>query len=294
MRTHYDNLHVPRNADADTIRKAYRRLSKQYHPDYNPDPNAHRIMQIINRAYEVLSDPTMRARHDLWIREQEALEMESEYQIVVTSRKNVVVSQPENKKEDSHKKRNLYMLIIGVCVILTALLALQVTYMVGHRQVVEQQPTVIVVQPENGTTATVSQAASNVTVASTTPATTAYIRPTTAPNGTPFPQDSSYISGYTQVRSQTGKMRIIVENIRNSSDVFAELYTTDQPQVLRTFFLNERSQFVLDGLDAGTYAIRYRQLDDGEEMHTENISLNDYARDATVYLQRGHAPSVSY
>ena len=73
MRTHYDNLQIPRDADEQTIRQAYRRLSKQYHPDLNPSEDASRIMQLINRAYTVLSDPEQRAEHDRWIRQQETL-----------------------------------------------------------------------------------------------------------------------------------------------------------------------------------------------------------------------------
>ena len=55
--THYDNLKVARDAPSEVIRAAYRALTQRYHPDRNPDPEAARIMQIINRAYEVLSDP---------------------------------------------------------------------------------------------------------------------------------------------------------------------------------------------------------------------------------------------
>ena len=73
MRTHYDNLQIPRDADEQTIRQAYRRLSKQYHPDLNPSEDASRIMQLINRAYAVLSDPEQRAEHDRWIQLQETL-----------------------------------------------------------------------------------------------------------------------------------------------------------------------------------------------------------------------------
>ncbi|WP_238373784.1 J domain-containing protein [Kingella kingae] len=70
IRTHYDNLHLAPDASEAEIRQAYRRLSKQYHPDLNTDPDAHRIMQLINQAYEVLSDPKKRAEHDLWIAQQ--------------------------------------------------------------------------------------------------------------------------------------------------------------------------------------------------------------------------------
>jgi len=68
IHTHYDNLKVARNAPPEIIRAAYKTLSQKYHPDRNPDnPDAIRIIQIINTAYEVLSDPTKRREHDAWI-----------------------------------------------------------------------------------------------------------------------------------------------------------------------------------------------------------------------------------
>lgn len=68
MRTHYDNLKVSMDAPIEIIQAAYRTLAKKYHPDKNPNnPDAERIMQIINTAYEVLSDPVKRREHDSWI-----------------------------------------------------------------------------------------------------------------------------------------------------------------------------------------------------------------------------------
>jgi curved DNA-binding protein CbpA len=73
VHTHYDNLKVARNAPAEVIRAAYRTLSKKYHPDLNPNnKEAIRIIQLINAAYEVLSDPVKRAEHDKWIARAEA------------------------------------------------------------------------------------------------------------------------------------------------------------------------------------------------------------------------------
>jgi molecular chaperone DnaJ len=60
----YELLGVDRNADADTIKKAYRRLARQYHPDVNPDPDAQERFKEISLAYEVLSDPNKRASYD--------------------------------------------------------------------------------------------------------------------------------------------------------------------------------------------------------------------------------------
>ena len=73
VRTHYDNLKVARNAPPEVIRGAYKSLSQKYHPDQNPgDPDAARIMALINEAYRVLSDPVKREEHDQWIRRAES------------------------------------------------------------------------------------------------------------------------------------------------------------------------------------------------------------------------------
>src|ERR1700742_1438449 len=60
----YGVLGVSRDADADTIKKAYRRLARQLHPDVNPDPETQERFKEVTRAYEVLSDPQKRAAYD--------------------------------------------------------------------------------------------------------------------------------------------------------------------------------------------------------------------------------------
>jgi molecular chaperone DnaJ len=60
----YALLDVPRDADPDTIKKAYRRLARQLHPDVNPDPATQERFKEISRAYEILSDPQKRAVYD--------------------------------------------------------------------------------------------------------------------------------------------------------------------------------------------------------------------------------------
>src|SRR3954453_10542828 len=60
----YGLLGVSGDADAETIKKAYRRLARQLHPDVNPDPGAQAQFQEVGRAYEVLSDPQKRAAYD--------------------------------------------------------------------------------------------------------------------------------------------------------------------------------------------------------------------------------------
>jgi molecular chaperone DnaJ len=62
---YYGILGVPRDATADDIKRAYRKLARQYHPDVNPDPSAQERFKEINAAYEVLSDDQKRQIVDL-------------------------------------------------------------------------------------------------------------------------------------------------------------------------------------------------------------------------------------
>ncbi|MBF2049973.1 MAG: molecular chaperone DnaJ [Leptolyngbya sp. IPPAS B-1204] len=61
---YYEILGVSRNADKEEIKRAYRRLARKYHPDVNKEAGAEERFKEINRAYEVLSDPEMKARYD--------------------------------------------------------------------------------------------------------------------------------------------------------------------------------------------------------------------------------------
>lgn len=62
---YYKILGVSRDASADDIRKAYRKLAMQYHPDRNPgDKQAEERFKEINEAYQVLNDPQKRAHYD--------------------------------------------------------------------------------------------------------------------------------------------------------------------------------------------------------------------------------------
>ncbi|MBI2853692.1 MAG: molecular chaperone DnaJ [Chloroflexi bacterium] len=63
-RDYYEVLGVDRNADESSIKKAYRNLAMQYHPDRNHDPAAVEKMKELNEAYAVLSDPQKKARYD--------------------------------------------------------------------------------------------------------------------------------------------------------------------------------------------------------------------------------------
>jgi molecular chaperone DnaJ len=62
---HYGVLGVDKSASPDDIKKAYRKLARELHPDVNPSEEAAERFKLVTHAYDVLSDADERERYDL-------------------------------------------------------------------------------------------------------------------------------------------------------------------------------------------------------------------------------------
>ncbi|GAB3606177.1 molecular chaperone DnaJ [Conyzicola nivalis] len=64
MADHYEVLGVDKSASPEEIKKAYRKLAREFHPDVNPEPSASDRFKSVTHAYDVLSDPRQRQEYD--------------------------------------------------------------------------------------------------------------------------------------------------------------------------------------------------------------------------------------
>lgn len=268
MRTHYENLKVAQNAPEEVVRAAYRAMSLLYHPDRNGgSADAHKIMQIINDAYAVLSDPLERALYDQKLaRSRTATAQDWHDQTTHAVRRPAV------------PKRSWWH-TLGSIVFWDLRLTLFAIIMAGagiNALFETKRPRVPYLPSPPTSSLGSSDRYSSPTYRPAMPAKPAYVRPATAPNGYPWPKHASYLTGTQQLHTG-GLSSVTIDNTRNSSDVFLKLVslsaTNGYPVSL--CFIPAFSQFTFRGVVHGRYDVRYKDLSTGGLSKTEEFLLQE-------------------
>jgi hypothetical protein len=99
-----------------------------------------------------------------------------------------------------------------------------------------------------------------------------YVRPKTADNGQPFPATSGYIKKYPK-KATNGYSSITIKNNENDFDVFVKVFSTTTGKAIRTFFIRAHESFTAKEITPGKYDVRYRNLDSGDLIKTDEFEL---------------------
>jgi len=107
-----------------------------------------------------------------------------------------------------------------------------------------------------------------------------WVRPATTPDGQPWPAFAAYVSGFPIVNSG-GLSSVKVDNRQNNSDVFVKLVSLDGEfaRPVRAFFIPAYGQFAVENVTAGTYDVRYENLDTGLLTRSEQFMLQEIKSD---------------
>ncbi len=258
IETHYDNLRVLRDAPVDVIKKSYRKLSQKYHPDRNAAPDALRIMKLINLAWDVLSDPQRRARHDRWIANEE-MKLKLRAPVRPAARTSAprtpVAGAATARGRASARKRTRAHLAL-------ALLAFLVGGAVIYAMQSAEQPEIALAAP-----ASASETAKPV------------VEPESASPRLPH----GYLRNDAQDFS-SGMASLDIDNTKGTEDIEVHLYR-DSRQV-RTLGVHHGRQFVIDELPFGIYVVKYKTMVDGKARIYE--SANAFVLKPTKEEARQH------
>lgn len=103
-----------------------------------------------------------------------------------------------------------------------------------------------------------------------------YVKPVAAPNGEPWPVVAGYVKGYKKLHTD-GLSSVTVNNSQNDSDVFVKVVSLDGKTAypIRQFYIPSHGSFTVNKVRAGSYDMRYRDLDSGGLSRSEPFTLEE-------------------
>lgn len=201
-------------------------------------------MRIINASYEVLSDPSRRYQHDIWIASTES-------DTIKSTPVSACEPRPAKPSEPRHKhapvvsrspsavaeRRSLLKVAIGFFLACSLCSLCVVLFSSSSSSRGGSSP---------------ARALSPARSPESAPSHPRYSRPSLASNGQPWPLTSGYLDRLGRV-STNGLSSITVDNAQNSSDMLVKLFDrNERPVAVRVFFLRAHEQFKLENIQAGS------------------------------------------
>lgn len=313
VHSHYENLKVARDAPADEIRAAYRRLTRRYHPDRNPgNAEAERIMSMVNVAYDTLSNPALHREHDRWIEQAEVPDKPlngDRPELLRPQRRQAPLFRPppappaapppmrramrnkpasdeagERIRDQAARTREKtaardqpagHFATRSAVRFAEHLARFWFGYALASFTLVCGIVVAVPIFLQHGPTPLPAQVVA-AAVATTGKVTAGYARSPTAPNGRSWPGHSGYLDGYVQ-SSKGGLSEVTIDNSFSDADLFAKLVSLDGSRVFpaRVFFVAAHSRFTLTGIATGSYDLRYRNLVTGRLMRSAAFILEE-------------------
>ncbi len=262
IHSHYDNLKVSRDAPQSVIKAAYRTLSQQYHPDISKDPDAARIMGIINGSYTVLSNPIKRKEHDTWLDFHE--KDHSTYSTPQQEPTQEAQTSSINGQQSLFQKLNSTFRTVPISIWLT----LGFLGFIGGNYFVEQFNSSSTYTPSTSTYS--APLPHDVTTQKTIFQEEKYEKPLVAPNGEQWPHSAGYLKNYA-LGNTGGLSTISIDNTQQQHDLYVKLIAQDSNTAVRHVYIPKKSKFIIKDIAIGNYELRYKDLNTGRVHKAETI-----------------------
>lgn len=297
-RTYYDELNVARDASAEEIKLAFRKLAQQLHPDRNPAANASDLMALLNAAHDVLADPAKRAEYDATLirQAQQARGAAAQRRQAQAGRAPVASAaaarpkpaRPAAQAKTSRPLRRGSRLRWAALFIVFCAGGAWMGYDPNAGKpfvpppVVEEAAVVAPVEVKPDVVAVPI----GTPIKLVDPAQPQCIAPPLDPLGAPWPVAAGYISGMPVIRDG-GWSEITVDNSAGNEPVYAKVTDAGGRHAYRHAFIPAHSSFTFARMDVGYYLLKYKMLDTGCAYASSRIRLEETAVDnrvkSTVY-----------
>lgn len=286
-RTYYDELNVSRDASADEIKLAFRKLAQQLHPDRNHTANASDLMAVVNAAHDVLADPQKRAEYDATlIREAQLARQVAAQRRQAGPQRAPVPSAARAQAHPSPKTQNrkakparrgsamrwaaVFLVAIGAGAWMgydrEAGKAAIVPPLAQEMPIVVQPPVAVAPAPEE------LPVSSPIKVVE--PGEPECVPPPLDPMGAPWPVAAGYIPGMPMLRDG-GWSEITVDNTAGDKPVYAKVTDASGKRDYRHAYIPARGRFTFGRMDVGYYQLKYKMLDTGCAYASSRIRLEE-------------------